>query len=157
MKSGMSKRTHHGGYNKVHPKWLIHHTCNVCGKDLIANGINWHNENCSWKGIDMDKVYDAIKNNWSTKRIMETYGTSMYTTNMMKKGFYPKYPSVDSDGRRTIVQPKRSYGGHTFKKVKTEVIPTHKIWERIEMGLDVDGLYEKKKRKNYTSKKYSIQ
>jgi hypothetical protein len=88
---------------------------------------------------------------------METYGTSMYTTNMMKKGFYPKYPSVDSDGRRTIVQPKRSYGGHTFKKLKTEVIPTHKIWERIEMGLDVDGLYEKKKRKNYTSKKYSIQ
>lgn len=151
MKRGRPKgSSYHGKYNKVHPKWTTIHHCEVCGKEMIANGINWHNDKCAWKGIDMDKVYDALKNHWSVKKIMETYGTTMYTTNMMKKGFYPNYPAIHSDGRKTAVHPKRSYGGHDFTKTKGTDLPSELLWEYIDMGWDIDKLYkdiENKKKK----------
>ena len=164
----MSKRKYHGGYNKVHPKWEVKHKCEHCGKTLIANGINWHGDNCVWKGIDIGKVYKALKKNMSVKKVMDTFGTTMYTTTQLKKGFYPNFPKIDVDGRlgdrndeslnyfdeNQRIQTMRD-GGHYHtgkeltKRKRSEVYyDSNKVWEMMEMNLDIDEIYRILDKKN---------
>lgn len=150
----MKGSRYHGGYNKVHPQWETKHTCTHCGLELIANGINWHNDSCAWKGIDMDKVYDALKNNMSVKKVMDTFGTSLYTTTQLKKGLYPNYPKIDCDGRKGHMnyRPKKEPIKPKEKKVYYD---SNDVWELLHRNLDIQEIYrildqrKNKKRKYY--------
>ena len=145
-------------YKKVHPKWEVRNKCEHCGKVLIANGIKWHGDKCVWKGIDMSEVYTALKNNMSVKNVMDTFGTTEYTTNQLKKGFYPDFPKISVDGRKGHMNysPKKE---KPKPKSKGVYYDSQKVWELLEIGLDISEIYrilDKPNKKNHLKKGFYV-
>ena len=88
------------GRHALAKQMLIKIECKHC-KSILTRPqyIQSHGDKCSWKGIDMDSVYNDLKNGLSIPKTMDKYSIKEIMCRNMKRGKYPNYPKITTDAR----------------------------------------------------------